>query len=527
MSKITSLQMFLDRWIDEPALTVAIERYEIPTEDNFWQWRELYRIYKEDISKPSFPFIEDLDKIHNVHIDPEDPKFLRYYPDEDKGKRDISTKIKFGRYLTQFYGDHFDNEKIKELVAEHLYQVSPAELLFVPEDDRDLAEKIYEEGPASCMRRDRGHLHSRVHPCRAYPTNNMTIAYVKKGDRITARTIVNTDDKKYARIYGDEGMLGPLLRAEGYRKSSNALLGCRLHRIKEASDSPHLTEDRGMESVVLPYLDGEYTRVGPDPTDPEHYFIICNGSRYNGQQTFSAQAPGGVVHVTDLSHMGCIACGNRFPRDTLITSHQGAVCSTCNEEHFVDAENADGSTIRAQRTTVVTAPGHVFADAPIARQAGYTSTYRGWALAERTITPPTGNTDVLEAFAVEYQAVSNAGTTTNDTVDVNEFLPNHSMYWRTTVDPTAPAHERYTYNPNQNDDNLPNSLHNTAAGFLPLLSPGSQANPNAIAEELTNLTGVTYNPLRDPLVQAIITQQAMTPPELIEHITPITLAAAA
>src|SRR5690242_12865003 len=49
---------------------------------------------------------------HYVHVSASDPKLLAYTQDADKGRRNIQTPVKPGRYLTRYFSDALTPKQI-------------------------------------------------------------------------------------------------------------------------------------------------------------------------------------------------------------------------------------------------------------------------------------------------------------------------------------------------------------------------------------------------------------------------------
>lgn len=91
-------------------------------------------------------------------------------------------------------------------------------LHFVENDDPDGWYEVYDNGPHSCMQ---GSSYVRQY---AHPKNNLALAYVDTGYKITHRTIVNKKKKTYLRVYGkDAGYFVAALHKAGYRQDNDTL----------------------------------------------------------------------------------------------------------------------------------------------------------------------------------------------------------------------------------------------------------------------------------------------------------------
>lgn len=120
-------------------------------------------------------------------------------------------------------------------------------------------ERVYKNGPNSCMSGDKNFydgietfISSKYNPqatapVACYHSFDLAVAYIKDyQDRIVGRAVVNTNDKTYARGYGNTRALIQSLNAAGYEHNRNAIEGCHILNI-------HL--DGAEEYMLQPYLD--------------------------------------------------------------------------------------------------------------------------------------------------------------------------------------------------------------------------------------------------------------------------------
>lgn len=178
---------------------------------------------------------------HYAHLSSVKPGLVAYTQDAAKGEADKQTQIRPGRYLTRFYCD-LPAADIRRLVGG---VPRPATLAFARTADE--IEKVYLEGPRSCMTQPASSYDSQCHPVRVYGDSDLMLAYAVPPDGLpTARALVWPEKKRFGRMYGDEALLEPLLRDAGY--SFGSIAGARIRRIPADT-----VED---DAVVMPYLDG-------------------------------------------------------------------------------------------------------------------------------------------------------------------------------------------------------------------------------------------------------------------------------
>jgi hypothetical protein len=51
---------------------------------------------------------------HFVHVSTHDPRMIAYTETADKGRRDIQTRVKPGKYLKRYFGDMLSDDQIRE-----------------------------------------------------------------------------------------------------------------------------------------------------------------------------------------------------------------------------------------------------------------------------------------------------------------------------------------------------------------------------------------------------------------------------
>jgi hypothetical protein len=222
-------------------------------------------------------------------------------------------------------------------------------LKFVDNTDPDGWVWVYENSAPSCMRYNRTNryissgLEGEYHPVRAYahPKNSLALAYIMMPgtieDRgtncrtndfiVAARTIVDTCDKTYLRIYADDDryrtVLAEALRGAGYSQSSRTLDGQRLVRKYYGS------------GTICPYLDGAYTNV---ECYDDYMVVGCDG--HDGQQS------SGILDDPNEDRCYCEQCDTYYDENSgsYIESVGEWVCNDCTSERFVDAIGFRGRT---------------------------------------------------------------------------------------------------------------------------------------------------------------------------------------
>ena len=264
-------------------------------------------------------------RVHQVHQSEDNPAMIAYNRSIDNIKRNIQTRTKPGKYLTQFFGDVLSQDQIREWAEKQIAFAScEAELKFVENDAPDMWIQVYENGPHSCMQ---GKDAVQVY---CYPDNGLRLAYLEQGDDIVARAIVrNKSDGTpagYIRIYSTEQRWTTKLRedldAAGYGEQVN-LNNVKLRRIDEEHEC-------GQDGVVCPYIDtGNY---GTQKVSiRENYLLITEDGDVSATNTC------GTIPLYDGRE--CDECGDTCDEDdmTYVESTEQTVCQHCLDNNFTYA----------------------------------------------------------------------------------------------------------------------------------------------------------------------------------------------
>lgn len=263
-------------------------------------------------------------RVHQVHQSEENPAMIAYNRSIDNIRRDIQTRTKPGKYLTQFFSDVLTQDEIRMWAEKQIaYASCTGELSYIENDNEEGWVDIYQRGPNSCMQ---GEDCVGVY---AYPGNGLRLAYIETAKDVQARAIVrNNDDGTpmgYIRIYATEQRwttkLKDLLDAAGYGTMVN-LHGVKLQRVE--------TDHEGNDWVVCPYID-----MGSDGTQmvtiyDDHLKIERNGE-------IRATNTCGSIPLND--GVSCDDCGD-FEREEdihYIEPCERHVCHHCLENNYTYA----------------------------------------------------------------------------------------------------------------------------------------------------------------------------------------------
>ena len=290
---------------------------------------------------------------------------LYYYPQAGKGNR--KSTIQLTRLLVQL-APAASADAVRDYAATIVEAMGP-ERWHVDElraTSDDMAEqnligikmgKIYEECDfGSCMSRKGGNNGTvyileglERHPIEVYATPDIALIsiYDDTNKCHKARAIVNYKDKKFQKLYPADstGINGTWVRRlknwltkEGYAANHQALLGCRLRRLKvSAPNHDYYSLD---DTCMMPYIDG--TSLIARPLDSEQYlrlveidfdkmsqrYLVCTNTR--GYAKF--QIGGGA----------CNNCGDDMGGEACNVGWDNRlVCLPCRENQFYYVEGPD------------------------------------------------------------------------------------------------------------------------------------------------------------------------------------------
>lgn len=283
---------------------------------------------------------------HFAHLSAADTKMVAYTRGEQEGIRDRQTRVRPGRYLTQYFGEEdggpLSDEQIAEWCAKMGCQHEENTIKFAYTADE--IEHVYVHGPSSCMSYAVDEYSSKVHPTRVYAGPDLAVAYLERDGEITARCVCWPGKKIYTRLYGDECRLGHLLKKAGYIEGS--LVGAKMSRIVQHS--------HGRDCYVMPYLDyidscrddGKHLVIGQGD-------IFCketNGLSVSLPCCDNCGERSGELYTVDGDSQWCLSCfendatccgscGNYFTETTEVAGDY--VCDLCLSRHYRQCDHCE------------------------------------------------------------------------------------------------------------------------------------------------------------------------------------------
>lgn len=354
-------------------------------------WRARERARFEDGTYVMVPWIahhwftSKVNPDHFVHLSRSEPGKVAFTENEEKGIADRQTRMRGGAYLKKFFSDVLSDDEITELATAMAGELEANEVRFATTPD-DI-ERVYLNGPTSCMSHSLDEYSCSVHPVRVYGAGDCAVAYLERRDHVTARSVCWPEKKIYTRIYGDEIRLEPLLKKLGYRKGS--LNRARLLKI----------EDRPGR-YVCPYVDS------CDEVMVEQDFLrLCDSGG-----DYATDATCGYVGEEPEPYATCSHC------DAAIETEEDAYtvcigrntdrtwCEHCRENEAVYCEG-EGDVLYSR--TVTMADGTSWSDWNF-EDNGFTCAHNGKNYPDSeicTVTFKDGSTETWSLEACEADAV--------------------------------------------------------------------------------------------------------------------------
>jgi hypothetical protein len=284
-----------------------------------WRMREFLRFVNGTYRHVPWvhePWAADLLAVHFPHVSTGDPESIAFTASPEKGAADRQTTMRPGRYLARFFGDVLTPQAIQTWAERWntLYSAECVHFATTPEDIVD----VYENGPHSCMRGE-----SCVS---VYGAGDLAVAYLKSGDKVTARALCFPARNIFASVYGDSARLTPALEALGYSYSRNGRdwEGARLL----------LEENNG--GYTCPYID-----VSTKVSVRGNFLVMEQGGDWRADTTT------GLVGADP-----CDRCGDSCDLDTACTVGGEVWCGECADAHGFYCEGCNETCPIADSATV-------------------------------------------------------------------------------------------------------------------------------------------------------------------------------
>ena len=244
------------------------------------------------------------------------------YPKSIERGHWVCETLKLGKYLTRIgYGEHAAD--LANLYSKHIedYQLHFA-------TTASEIRQVYDHGPESCMSKDVAFFcttvrynekNENIHPCEVYATGDFAVAYVKRGDRVVSRAVVNPTEKTYAVYYGNSNIYS-LLREEGYESTCCPFDGLRLVAKRNTNFD-----------LIAPYIDGDTKQATLQTIGGKGYLVVDDEGDIMLNRTDGIAGEGTV----------CDDCGE-IHNDGEQVSNGYWICVNCISDHWCQAINEYG-----------------------------------------------------------------------------------------------------------------------------------------------------------------------------------------
>ena len=248
-----------------------------------------------------------------AHVSALDDTKIAYFPTTKHMQECRPVSVRAGKFFRRCFDENVKDSVIAQITNMYIASVSEIEVLFA--ETADEIEEVYVHGPRSCMggKDDDDWCVSSIHPSRVYATPDIMLAYIKNSrGSISARALINKNNKEYSVAYGNSDTLITELRKQGYR--SGTLNGCRINHIR----------DNG--AIVMPYVD-QCEAIDDDGSS--NYFYICEDMYDAVNSIGSPDKTHGLLHDVDKCSTG--GCDNWVNVDDSnnYVIHQGVACNDC------------------------------------------------------------------------------------------------------------------------------------------------------------------------------------------------------
>lgn len=279
------------------------------------------------------------------HTSDEGKHKIAYTRDEAYGLRDDQVKVTVSKYLTRHFPS-LPSHVIRDIAAKY----APGQCKFVHTTSEMV--HVIENGPSSCMSKDRDRFPDDRHPYEAYaPEFGWHMAVYMEGGNYTGRALCN--EKYFVRSYrADTGSsysctddrLEAWLRAEGYTKTSS-WSGYQLKQISVRGNNC---------GFLAPYLDGDAKSV------TDGFYITDDDS--DAQWTFN-QTDG---DADTISSETCADCDDRI-RDGdghwVGVHEEEYVCDHCLRHNYTHVYGRNGNQYYLHENNSIIEVGSAYYDA--------------------------------------------------------------------------------------------------------------------------------------------------------------------
>jgi len=301
----------------------------VPSETELTAWRDREYAKYDTGTYSRLPFMSDgrlTDRFpdHYVHLSLTKPGLIAYTKTIQHGIEDRHTRVRPGKYFTEYYSGVLTAEQIRLYAAE--ITAESVALSIATSADEIEAAYTCSTGPSSCM--DGHHRFRTEHPSRVYAGPDLAVAYTGPLTAVSARAVIWPDQKLYYRTYGHTSLIERLLQSAGY--TERRLVGARVRAI------------RCDQGLVMPYVDGISNGT---LSDCGTFVTLDDSGKIDVQNT------SGIARIRGASK--CDHCGDDNDSDdcelcTYCQEHT-YTCEDCGDRIGEDDGNCEDGTVYCNR----------------------------------------------------------------------------------------------------------------------------------------------------------------------------------
>lgn len=312
-----------------------------------WMVRELRRFLSGEYKPLPFPasVMLELNKrrpLHFPHLSTSCPGMIAYTRSIEHGRDDRQTRVRAGRYFSQFHGDLFDGPAIAALST--MCGESDFEII---RDSKQIAN-AYMNGPHSCMAYSTSDYDTgRTHPTEVYGNeSDITLAVLYRDGDINARALIWESKKIYGEIYGDTFKMEQALEGRGF--SYGCFTGAKL-RLLETDDGhiicPYLDNEQGIDVFRSHLLIGGSEHIASQTNgrlDELAYCVHCGDSIARGDEHRDYNAEPYHFDCYLSVYTNCDSCGEEVCHDdTYTTADCTSICIRCYGSEYASCDSCD------------------------------------------------------------------------------------------------------------------------------------------------------------------------------------------
>ena len=262
-----------------------------------------------------------------------DEQKIGYTQTLQKGRSELATKIKIGKFIQKFFPNLEPPIKERIQIAHNaIHKNKLIDNFGIAKTAQEILE-VYENGPSSCMAQKGNERWERwgdweAYPVEVYAAGDIGVAFLKKSDKsgYSQRTLINLNERTYSKVYGS-GNLITILKSKGYEHNSQALEDCKIQKI-EHNDG----------QFIMPYIDGGLHACTSEKMD---HFILK--SEYSNFYDFCKKADSVKGLLSNGDYENCYNCEDSIHIGDVFMANvsEFCYCEDCFHEIFAFCDHCN------------------------------------------------------------------------------------------------------------------------------------------------------------------------------------------